>query len=62
MVAGKQPDVGHEEAAKATDSEHIESNTMPAKRLKVILRRVADGTYDNLEVIDEIARRVVDDL
>jgi hypothetical protein len=43
-------------------SENIESNTIPAKRMKKIQRRVADGTYDKPDVIDEIARRVVDDL
>jgi anti-sigma28 factor (negative regulator of flagellin synthesis) len=43
-------------------SERIDTNTMPAERLKEILERISDGTYDKPEVIDEIARRAVDDL
>ena len=43
-------------------SEGIEANTIPAERMKEILERISDGTYDNPEVINEMARRAVEDL
>lgn len=51
-----------QELQELTGSERIDANTIPAERMKEILKRVSDGTYDNPEVIEEIARRMVDDL
>jgi hypothetical protein len=51
-----------QELHELTGSERIEANTIPAERMKEILKRVSDGTYDKPEVIDEIARRAADDI
>lgn len=40
----------------------IEESTIPADRLKQLLERVSDGTYDRPEVIEETARRLFEEL
>jgi hypothetical protein len=43
-------------------SEQLDANTIPAERLKEILERISDGTYDKPEIIDEITRRIADEI
>jgi anti-sigma28 factor (negative regulator of flagellin synthesis) len=51
-----------QELHELTGLKQIEANTIPPERMKEILQRISDGTYDKPEVIDEIARRLADDI
>ncbi|KPJ92811.1 MAG: hypothetical protein AMS18_06550 [Gemmatimonas sp. SG8_17] len=39
-----------------------ESNTLPIERLQEVLQRISDGFYDRPDVVDEVAKRVSDDV
>ncbi len=51
-----------QELHELTGSEQIDANTVPTERMQEIVKRVADGFYDQPEVLDETAKRVADDI
>ena len=50
------PDDGHELAAEAPET----AGTMSAERMAELRQRIDGGAYNSLEVVDQVARRLLD--
>ena len=43
-------------------ADRIDSNTLPAERMKEILKRISDGFHDDPDVMNETVKRAVEDI